>query len=109
MITAKTQFYQRWGYNSLDNMKAAWQRTIDAEIPFDVQWGDIDYMDRRLDFTVSQTDFAGLEDFVNDIHSIGMKFVPILDPAISTGEPVGSYPAFDQGVMLGKFKKQEGY
>jgi hypothetical protein len=20
----------RWGYNSLDNMKAAWQRTIDA-------------------------------------------------------------------------------
>ena len=46
---------------------------------------------------------------VNDLHSIGMKFVPILDPAISTGEPVGSYPAFDQGDMLGKFKKQEGY
>jgi hypothetical protein len=23
-------FFYRWGYNSLENMKAAWQRTIDA-------------------------------------------------------------------------------
>ena len=29
-----------------------------------------------------------------------MKFVPILDPAISSGEPSGSYPAFDDGVEL---------
>ena len=64
----------RWGYNSLDNMKAAWQRTRDAEIPFDVQWGDIDYMDRRLDFTVDQDSFAGLADFVAELHEMGMRF-----------------------------------
>ena len=31
---------------SLTNMEAAWQRTRDAGIPFDAQWGDIDIMDR---------------------------------------------------------------
>ena len=82
-------------------MKAAWQRTRDAGIPFDVQWGDIDYMDRRLDFTVNPTEFAGLAEFVDELHEVGMKFVPILDPAISTGEPVGTYPAFDEGDLLG--------
>ena len=90
----------RWGYNSLDNMKAAWQRTRDAGIPFDVQWGDIDYMDRRLDFTINPTEFAGLSEFVSELHRADMKFVPILDPAISSGEPRGSYPAFDDGEEL---------
>ena len=96
----KYQHLIRWGYNSLENMKAAWQRTIEAGIPFDVQWGDIDYMDRRLDFTVDPVGFAGLEEFVSQVHETGMKFVPILDPAISSGEPSGSYPAFDNGQEL---------
>ena len=64
----------RWGYNSLDNMVAAWARTREAGIPFDVQWGDIDYMDRRLDFTVDQDSFAGLADFVAELHEMGMRF-----------------------------------
>ena len=81
-------------------MEAAWQRTIDAGIPFDVQWGDIDYMDRRLDFTIDPVGFAGLDEFVSKVHDRGMKFVPILDPAISSGEPSGSYPAFDEGLEL---------
>ena len=29
------------------------------------------------------------------------RFVPILDPAISSGEPAGSYPAFEEGERLG--------
>ena len=27
--------------------------------------------------------------------------MPILDPAISSGEPAGSYPAFEEGERLG--------
>ena len=100
LITDYLNIYPRWGYNSLENMQAAWQRTIDAGIPFDVQWGDIDYMDRRLDFTIDPVGFSGLDKFVSKVHDAGMKFVPILDPAVSSGEPSGSYPAFDEGQEL---------
>ena len=81
-------------------MQAAWQRTRDAGIPFDAQWGDIDILDRALDFTVNPTEFAGLSEFVDNLHEVGMKFVTILDPCISTGEPAGSYPPFDEGNAL---------
>ena len=43
----------RYGYNSLENMQAAVDRTTQYGIPHDAQWGDIDIMDRELDFTVS--------------------------------------------------------
>jgi len=90
----------RWGYNSSANMYAAWKRTRDAGIPFDAQWGDIDIMDRALDFTVNPTEFNNLPAFVDNLHEVGMKFVTILDPCISTGEEPGSYPAFDEGNTL---------
>ena len=81
----------RWGYNrckvllifdsghvdplyspliSLTNMEAAWQRTRDAGIPFDAQWGDIDIMDRALDFTVNPNEFSGLSEFAHNLHEV---------------------------------------
>eukprot|EP00088_Acartia_fossae_P064412 TRINITY_DN7924_c0_g1_i12.p1 TRINITY_DN7924_c0_g1~~TRINITY_DN7924_c0_g1_i12.p1 ORF type:complete len:879 (-),score=174.43 TRINITY_DN7924_c0_g1_i12:112-2748(-) len=87
----------KWGYNTLDNMRAAWQRTLDSGIPFDAQWGDIDYMDRTLDFTTNKNEFGGLSAFVDEVHQADMKFVPILDPCISAGEPAGTYPPYDEG------------
>ncbi|NWH94755.1 MGA protein, partial [Aegithalos caudatus] len=61
----------------------------------DVQYTDIDYMDRNLDFTLSPR-FAGLPALVNKIKSEGMRFIIILDPGISGNET--NYPAFDRGV-----------
>ena len=52
-------------------MEAAWQRTRDAGIPFDAQWGDIDIMDRALDFTVNPNEFAGLSEFAHNLHEVG--------------------------------------
>ena len=55
---------------SLTNMEAAWQRTRDAGIPFDAQWGDIDIMDRALDFTINPNEFSGLSEFARDLHEV---------------------------------------
>ena len=48
-------------------------------IPQDVQWNDIEYMDRHLDFTVDQQNWAGLGDFVKKLHdNYHQHYIPIV-------------------------------
>ncbi|XP_064624521.1 maltase-glucoamylase-like [Lineus longissimus] len=72
----------RYGYNSLENLKAAVKRTMDAGIPLDVQYADIDHMDERKDFTWDAKKFAGLPQYVKELQSAGIRFITILDPAL---------------------------
>ena len=44
----------------------------------DVQWNDIDYMERFLDFTFDPASFATLPDMVKDLHAHGQRYVMIL-------------------------------
>ncbi|NWX20701.1 MGA protein, partial [Aegotheles bennettii] len=84
----------RYGYandtevaNLVEDMKA-------AKIPYDVQYTDIDYMERQLDFTLNPR-FAGLPALIKKIKEEGMRFIIILDPAISGNET--DYLAFRRG------------
>lgn len=43
----------------------------------DIQYADIDYMERQLDFTLSPH-FAGLPALINKIREEGMRFILIL-------------------------------
>merc|ERR1719427_581447 len=69
-------------------------------IPYDVQWGDIDYMDEKKDFTYDPVNFAGLPEFINELHSNGMKYIVILDPGIKIEE---GYKAYDEGMEQNVF------
>jgi len=68
----------RFGYDNLANMQAAVDRTEQFDIPHDVQYGDIDIMDRQMDFTYATDRFAGLPQYVKDLKARGIKFVTIL-------------------------------
>ena len=85
----------RYGYDTLANMKAAMQRTLDAKIPLDIMYGDIDYFRNQLDFTWDSVRFDGLPEYVDWLHTQGMKFITILDPAIDSEEP--NYDVFTEG------------
>lgn len=61
----------RWGYDTIDNMVAAYNRTFEAGIPHDAQWGDIDVLERKLDFTYDSENFPTLPDFVDELHAKG--------------------------------------
>ncbi|NXN70413.1 MGA protein, partial [Himantopus himantopus] len=92
----------RYGYendteiaNLVEDMKA-------AMIPHDVQYADIDYMERQLDFTLNPR-FTGLPALIDKIRNEGMRFILILDPAISGNET--DYPAFTRGLEKDVFIK----
>ena len=62
-------------------------------------------MDKDNDFTYDKKAFAGLPQFVDQLHDIGMKYIPMFDCGISSGETPGSYPPFDEGLAMDIFIK----
>ncbi|NXH29482.1 MGA protein, partial [Myiagra hebetior] len=93
----------RYGYTSDSDIAQLVEEMKAAQIPYDVQYSDIDYMERQIDFTIS-TRFSGLPALINKIKAEGMRFIIILDPAISGNET--NYPAFTRGVEKDVFIKR---
>ncbi|XP_072180126.1 sucrase-isomaltase, intestinal-like [Diadema setosum] len=86
----------RWNYTTLDRVKQVWSDMIEAQIPYDVQYGDIDYMDKQKDFTYDRNGaYEGLPEFVQQVHDHGQRYIIILDHAIKK-EP--GYHAYDRGL-----------
>ncbi|NWW70114.1 MGA protein, partial [Climacteris rufus] len=85
----------RYGYQNDSEIAQLVEEMKAAGIPYDVQYSDIDYMIRQLDFTLSPR-FSGLPALVDKIKKEGMRFIIILDPAISANET--DYPAYSRGV-----------
>ncbi|CAJ0599537.1 unnamed protein product [Cylicocyclus nassatus] len=71
----------RWGYEKFTDLKNVVERNIQAGVPFDTVVGDIDYMDRRKDFTIGKVrkEFPA---YVDQLHNRGMRVVLMFDPAV---------------------------
>ncbi len=78
----------------------------DADFPYDVQWTDIDAMSSNLDFTYDKQSFNGLPALVRGLQSDGKRYVNIINPGISSTQPAGSYPPYDDGMKRGIFIKK---
>ncbi|XP_070684825.1 sucrase-isomaltase, intestinal [Pempheris klunzingeri] len=92
----------RYGYANDSEIADLYRDMRAAGIPYDVQYADIDYMDRQLDF-VLDPEFDGLPALVDSMRKEGMRFIFILDPAISGNET--DYPAFKRGEAADVFIK----
>jgi lysosomal alpha-glucosidase len=78
----------------------------DADFPLDVQWTDIDAMASFLDFTYDSQRFHDLPKLVRSLQAYGIHYVNIIDPGISSTQPAGSYPAYDDGIKRDIFMKK---
>ncbi|XP_053996416.1 lysosomal alpha-glucosidase-like [Hylaeus anthracinus] len=95
----------RYGYGTLEKTKQVWNRTIAAGIPFDTQWNDLDYMDKNDDFTYNTDKFKDLPQFVNEMHSRGMHYIPLIDAGISGFDSNGTYTPYVEGLKEDIFVK----
>uniref|UniRef100_H2YDF9 alpha-glucosidase n=1 Tax=Ciona savignyi TaxID=51511 RepID=H2YDF9_CIOSA len=68
----------RYGYGDLNTVKETVARMDAYDIPLDVQYGDIDYMDEQRDFTYDTSNYAGLRDYVRELQAGGKHYVIIL-------------------------------
>lgn len=92
----------RWGYKSLDEVKDVVERNRAINIPYDVQFTDIDYMENRKDFTYDKQKFSDLPQFSQNLHANGQKYIIILDPAIANTPLInGPYGAYERGNSQG--------
>ncbi|XP_036919840.1 lysosomal alpha-glucosidase [Sturnira hondurensis] len=97
----------RWGYSSTAVTRQVVENMTRAGFPLDVQWNDLDYMDARRDFTFSKDSFGDFPAMVQEFHQGGRRYVMIVDPAISSSGPAGSYRPYDEGLRRGVFITNE--
>uniref|UniRef100_A0A8C5WMS8 Lysosomal alpha-glucosidase n=1 Tax=Leptobrachium leishanense TaxID=445787 RepID=A0A8C5WMS8_9ANUR len=97
----------RWGYNSTNMTREAVNNLTEAEFPLDVLWNDIDYLDGYRDFTFDPERFGDLPEMVDECHEKGLKYVLIVEPAISSSDPPGTYLPFEDGLKRQVFITNE--
>lgn len=97
----------RYGYRTTDVLKSVLNGYRSNNIPLDVMWSDIDYMKNYRNFIYdSDVAFAGLPDFIKQIQSQGMRYVPILDAGTAARPlPQDNYTAYLNGDKVGAFLK----
>ena len=73
-----------------------------AGIPLETMWTDIDYMDHRLVFTLSDHfPLEKMRELIDHLHADQQHYIVMVDPAVA----YANYSAFNQGAQLGIFLK----
>lgn len=94
----------RWGYKTADDFRRVVQKYRENQIPLDLLYVDIDYMDRFMDFTVNPEEFPDFPAFVKEMQEQGVHLAPIIDAGVKI-EP--GYDVYEEGVENGYFCKNE--
>ncbi|KAK4747953.1 hypothetical protein SAY87_014539 [Trapa incisa] len=72
----------RWSYASDERVLEVARTFREKDIPCDVIWMDIDYMDGFRCFTFDKERFSDPKSLVESLHEIGFKAIWMLDPGI---------------------------
>lgn len=94
----------RWGYKSSEDFREVYRRYKENNLPLDIIYMDIDYMERFKDFTINRESFPDFEELVADMSDKDVHLVPIIDGGVKI-EP--GYKTYEEGVEKGYFCKDE--
>ena len=97
----------RWGYGSLNGTMTVNDNMRKYGIPQDVQWNDIEYMDRHLDFTVDNNNWGGLGDFVKKLHGqYHQHYIPIVVSCSSLSYPPNFSDLLESHTLFWEFARR---
>ncbi|MES2426250.1 MAG: glycoside hydrolase family 31 protein [Bacteroidota bacterium] len=85
----------RWSYMSAKEVLDVAKKFRKKQIPADVMYCDIDYMDGYKIFTWNKETFPDPEGMIDQLKSMNFKLVTIVDPGIKIDE---DYPEYKEGV-----------
>ena len=94
----------RWGYRNLGTLKHVVGKFRELDIPIDVIWSDLDYMQDKEDFTINQHEFNP-KDFCDFLKDKKIHWVPIIDAGVARDRRQG--PGYSEGIRRGVFIKNK--
>lgn len=93
----------RWGYKTAEDIETVVSRYRDSQIPLDMVYLDIDYMQDYKDFTVNPERFPDFPQFVQKMKENRIHLIPIIDAGVKIEE---GYDVYEEGVEKGYFCKR---
>jgi alpha-glucosidase len=90
----------RWSYMSAQEVLDVAAKFREHNIPADVMYCDIDYMDGFKIFTWNNETFPDPKSFIDKLKAMNFKLITIVDPGIKVEE---GYQQYDEGVQKGYF------
>jgi len=90
----------RWSYMSAQEVLDVASKFREHNIPADVMYCDIDYMEGFKIFTWNKETFAEPKQFIDKLKAMNFKLVTIVDPGIKVEK---GYQQYDEGVERGYF------
>ena len=94
----------RWGYRTAEDIEGVVKGYRENEIPLDMVYMDIDYMQDYKDFTVNPKRFPDFGEFVQKMKAEKIHLIPIIDAGVKIEQ---GYDIYEEGVEKGYFCKRE--
>ncbi|MGJ3240476.1 MAG: TIM-barrel domain-containing protein [Anaerolineae bacterium] len=92
----------RYSYMNADEVLATARKLHERQIPCDAIYLDIHYMDGNRVFTWDRENFPDMKAMIDQLHDMGIKVVPILDPGVKVD---AGYAGYDSGIEQDVFVK----
>ncbi|MDS0526946.1 DUF5110 domain-containing protein [Clostridium sp. SHJSY1] len=94
----------RWGYGTEHEAREVIKKFKEKNIPLEMLYIDIDYMERFKDFTIDRKAFPSFEELIDECNKEGIKVIPIIDAGIKIEK---GYSTYEEGLEKGYFCTDE--
>ena len=94
----------RWGYETKEDFREVLQGYRENQIPLDMIYMDIDYMQDFKDFSLNEKEFSDFPAFVQEMKENRIRLIPIIDAGVKIED---GYSFFDVGVAVNYFCQRE--